>query len=173
MLFYNLDGRSDAHSVQTDFQSELIAGLGFKVSYKYQLVQIDYLSGELEKPLVSNHRALFNLGYTSPKGHWIFDFTANFYGSSRLPSTASNPESYRLTERAPSYFLLNAQVTYVWKSFEIYVGSENLANFIQSNAIIDAENPFGTYFDATMMYAPVNGRSAYAGLRFNLKMNKK
>ncbi len=173
LIFYNLRGNSTAHSVQTDFQSELWAGFGFKASYKYQFVEVDYLSGSLEKPLIPNHRALLNLGYTSPTGRWFLDFTGNYYGSSRLPDTSTNPEQFRLAQRADSYFLFNTQATFVIKDLELYVGSENLANFIQDNAIIDAQNPFGSNFDATMIYAPLNGRTIYAGLRYNLKIKKK
>ncbi len=172
LLFYNLDGQSFAHSFQTDFQAELVKGLGAKVSYKFQDVQMDYISGRLDKPLVPRHRALFNVGYTSPNGNWYLDFTTNWYGTSRMPDTAGNPEEFRLDSETGSFFILNSQVTRVIKNFEIYVGAENLGNFIQSDAIIDAENPFGSNFDASMIYGPLNGRTFYIGARLKLKTKK-
>ena len=172
LLFYNLQGQSFAHSFQTDFQAELVKGLGAKVSYKYQDVQMDYISGRLDKPMIPRHRALFNVGYTSPNGNWYLDFTTNWYGTSRLPNTAGNPEEFRIAERSDSFFILNSQVTRVIHNFEIYVGAENLGNFIQSNAIIDAENPFGSNFDASMIYGPLNGRTFYIGARLKLKTKK-
>ncbi len=172
LLFYNLDGQSFAHSFQTDFQAELVKGLGAKVSYKYQDVQMDYISGRLEKPMIPRHRALFNVGYTSPNGNWYLDFTANWYAASRLPGTAGNPEEFRMASESESFFILNSQVTRVIKNFEIYVGSENLGNFIQRDAIIDAENPFGSNFDASMIYGPLNGRTFYIGARLKLKTKK-
>lgn len=169
LLFYNLEGRSFAHSVQADFQAEPLRGLGVKMSYKYQDVRTDYLSGRLERPLVPRHRALFNVGYTTASGHWYFDLTANYYGTQRLPGTQSNPQDLRLDERGQSYFLINAQINRIFDNVEIYAGVENLNNFIQPNAIVDAENPFGTYFDAGMIYGPLNGRMFYGGVRLKLK----
>jgi hypothetical protein len=39
---------------------------------------------------------------------------------------------------------------------------------VQSHPIIDAGNPRGDNFDATMIWGPVHGRKIYAGLRFNI-----
>ncbi len=172
LQFYNLDGRSFAHSFQTDFQYEVLRGLGIKLSYKFQDVQMQYETGLLEKPMIPNHRALFNAGYTTKAENWYFDITGNYYGTMRLPGTASNPESFRLGDRSESFYLFNAQITRTWKKVEVYVGAENLGNYIQENAIIDPENPFGSNFDATMIYAPLNGRMYYLGVRLNLQTKK-
>jgi outer membrane receptor for ferrienterochelin and colicins len=51
----------------------------------------------------------------------------------------------------------------------VYVGGENIGNYTQNPAIVDAQNPFGPYFDATILYAPVFGQMYYAGLRFKIK----
>ncbi len=169
LLFYNLDGESFSHSFQADFQVEPVRGLGMKFSYKYQFVRTDYLDGMRDNPLIPRHRALFNVGYTSKNGNWFGDFTLNYYGTSRLPETDENPEEFRLSERSDTFFLMNCQVTRKIGAFEVYAGSENLGNFIQDNAIVDAENPFSDFFDATMIYGPLNGRTIYLGVRFNIE----
>lgn len=166
LKFYNLEGQSTSHSVQADIQAEPVSGLGVKFSYKYQQSETDYLSGRKEEPLVPRHRALGNVGYTSPNGDWYIDFTANYYGTTRLPSTAANPEGLRRGERSEDYFVLNSQITRTFGNFDLYVGVENLGNFIQRDAIVDAENPFGDYFDATMIYGPLEGRTFYFGVRY-------
>lgn len=172
LMFYNLDGRSDSHSFQTDLQAEPVSGLGIKFSYKFQQSKVDYIDGPEDMPLMPRHRALGNIGYTSPKGLWYLDFTANYYGVSRLPNTAANPERLRLDAHSQDYFIFNSQVTRTLGDFEVYVGVENLGNFIQSDAIVDAENPFGEYFDATMIYGPLDGRTVYAGVRYTRKNGK-
>ena len=48
----------------------------------------------------------------------------------------------------------------------MYLGGENLANFKQENPIVDAQNPFGPDFDASLIYAPIFGRMAYIGMRW-------
>ncbi len=169
LLFYNLNGHSDAHSLQADFQYEVLRGLAVKLSYKYQVVKVDYLSGNREAPLIPKNRALFNVGYTSPNGKWYLDATANYYGVSRLPDTFVNDPQYILANHSETFFIFNSQITRTLGNFEIYVGAENLGNFIQDNAIVDPENPFGSNFDATMVYGPLNGRTFYLGFRLTLK----
>ena len=67
---------------------------------------------------------------------------------------------------------MNAQVT---KSlgkkipFDVYIGAENLLNYYQQNVIVSAAQPFGQYFDASMVWGPVSGRMFYAGLRLKIK----
>ena len=65
---------------------------------------------------------------------------------------------------------MNAQITKVFsKTFEVYVGGENIGNYTQNPAIVDAQNPFGSNFDASILFAPVFGQMYYAGLRFKIK----
>lgn len=65
---------------------------------------------------------------------------------------------------------MNAQITRVFSSvFEVYVGGENMGNYTQSKVIVGVTNPFGTNFDASMVYAPIFGQMYYAGLRFKIK----
>lgn len=172
LLFYNIEGESFAHSFQAELQVEITKRLGFKTAYKFQDVQVDYLSGRLRKPIVPRHRLLLNLGYSWAEDKWIADFTANYYGKSRLPRTASNPEPFQLDSRSRDFFILHAQLTRVLGNFEVYLGAENLSNFIQPDAIVDPENPFGTNFDATLIYGPINGRVIYAGVRMDIGGNK-
>ena len=68
---------------------------------------------------------------------------------------------------------MNGQITYIHKKWDFYLGGENLTNYKQMNPIIDAENPFGTDFDATRIWAPIMGINVYAGIRYNLKSKTK
>lgn len=177
VLFYNLDGKSFANSFQAEFNIELIRHLNFKTSYKFYDVQSQFQTGQLQRALQAKHRFFANLSYEThikEKGQqWKFDFTYNWLGEQRLPTTASNPTAYRLEEYAPSYAVMNMQVTRTFSSvFEMYVGGENIGNFKQTNGIIQNENPFGTYFDSSMIYGPTFGSMYYVGLRFKIK-NKK
>jgi outer membrane receptor protein involved in Fe transport len=68
-----------------------------------------------------------------------------------------------------AFWLLNAQVSKTFKfRLDVYVGCENLLNFRQNNPILDAKNPFGNYFDASMIWGPVFGRMFYGGFRWKL-----
>ena len=174
-LFYNLDGKSFANSFQTEVSITPVKGLDFKAAYKYYDVQTQFTKGQLEKTLTPKHRWFANIAYetadTQENNHsqWKFDVTFNWLGEQRLPTTATNPLAYRLSDYAPSFATLNAQITRVFsKTFEVYVGGENITNYKQANGILAANAPFGAYFDSTMQYAPAFGQMYYAGLRFKL-----
>ena len=174
-LFYNLDGKSFANSLQAEVSITPVKGLDFKAAYKYYDVQTQFTKGQLEKTLTPKHRWFANVAYETPDTHenkhsqWKFDVTFNWLGEQRLPTTATNPLPYRLSDYAPSFATLNAQITRVFsKTFEVYVGGENITNYKQANGILAADAPFGAYFDSTMQYAPAFGQMYYAGMRFKL-----
>jgi outer membrane receptor for ferrienterochelin and colicins len=172
--FYNLRGKSYANSLQLDFNLELIKHLDLRTAYKYYDIQTDYITGRFERPLQAKHRFFANLAFEThikEKGkQWKFDFTYNWLGVQRLPNTETNPINDRLPEYSPAYSLMNTQITRTFSSvFEMYIGGENIGNFTQKKAILGSESPFGTTFDASILYAPVFGQMYYAGLRFKIK----
>jgi outer membrane receptor for ferrienterochelin and colicin len=160
--------------LQIDFNLEIIKHFDLRTAYKYYDIQTDYLSGRSERPLQAKHRFFANLGYEThivDKGkQWKFDVTYNWMGQQKLPETASNPVEDRLPMYSPSFSLMNAQITRTFSStFEVYVGGENIGNYRQEKAIVGNENPFGSTFDASIVYAPIFGQMYYAGLRFKIK----
>jgi hypothetical protein len=166
LLFYNLRGESFSHSLQADFWLEITQQFEVKLAYKRYEVKTTYLGdGLLDKPYVPRDRALFNMAYRTKHDIWVFDFTTNWYGISRIPSTLENPVEFQRSNKSQSYFMLNAQITKAFKFAEVYVGGENLLNFKQPNPIIDPENPFGSNFDASMVWGPIMGRVIYVGFR--------
>ncbi|WNM19161.1 TonB-dependent receptor plug domain-containing protein [Flavobacterium capsici] len=174
VLFYNLKGKSFANSLQFDFNIELMKHLNVRTAYKYYDIATDYLSGTFQRPLQAKHRLFANVEYEThilDKGQqWKFDFTTNWLGKQQLPYTASNPEEDRFPEFSPSFAVMNFQVTRTFSStFEMYIGGENIGNYRQDKAILGSDNPFGTNFDASIVYAPVFGNMYYAGLRFKIK----
>lgn len=174
VLFYNLNGKSFANSLQVEFNYELLRYFHLRTAYKYYDIQTDFLSGSQERPLQAKHRFFGNLAYetriTDKGKQWKFDYTLNWLGKQRLPNTASNPTIDRLSEYSPSFSVMNMQVTRVFSSiFEVYFGGENIGNYKQQKAILGSDNPFGTSFDTSIIYAPIFGQMYYAGLRFKLK----
>lgn len=171
--FSNLEGKSYANSLQLEFNYEILKGLDFRTAYKYYDVKVNYSTGLLQKPLQPEQRFFLNLGYETPikqnGSQWRFDYTFNRIGIQRLPDTSSNPEEFRLDEFSSPYSLMSAQVTKVFNnSFEIYAGAENITNFKQENPVLGSQDPFGPYFDTTIVFAPVLGSMYYAGFRVKL-----
>ncbi|MEM6892797.1 MAG: TonB-dependent receptor [Bacteroidota bacterium] len=169
--FSNLEGDSFANSLQVEINHEVVPNVELRMAYKYYDVQTTYQTGQLQKPLQARHRYFANLGYnTEPKengAQWRFDYTLNILGRQRLPSTVANPVEFQLGDFAEGYSLMNAQVTKVFsKTFEVYIGGENLTGTRQSNPILGANDPFGTNFDTTIVFAPILGQMVYVGFRF-------
>ncbi|MGI9546254.1 MAG: TonB-dependent receptor [Flavobacteriaceae bacterium] len=171
--FYNLDGSSSANSFQLEINYELLPRLDLRTAYKHYDVSIDYRNGSMQKPLQARNRFFANLGYqtvaTEKGGQWKFDYTLHSLGEQRLPNTSSNPPEFQLAMYSEPYSLMNAQVTKVFSNrFEVYIGGENLTNVRQDNPVLAASDPFGPYFDTSIVYAPVLGSMYYIGFRFNL-----
>lgn len=168
ILFYNLDGKSYANSLQVQWDFQPIRRLEARLAYKYYKTETDYLSGKKQLPFTPEHRGFVNLSYGTVRkvngSQWNFDTTLQWVGKQRLPDTSSNPVQYRLPEYGKSYFQLNAQVSHNFnKTLRLYVGAENLLSYTQDHPIIDAQNPFSNYFDAGMVYAPVMPVNFYIG----------
>jgi outer membrane receptor for ferrienterochelin and colicins len=172
--FYNLKGKSFANSLQLEFNIEFVKHLNLRTSYKFYDNKTDYNSGTYQRPLQAQHRFFTNLEFAThikDKGQqWKFDYTFNWIGKQQLPNTTTNSIENQLPNYSSSYSLMNAQVTRTFSSvFEMYIGGENMGNYSQKKAILGANNPFGTNFDSSILYAPVFGQMYYVGLRFKIK----
>jgi len=164
--FYNLDGISYANSFQTELNYELLNKLEFRLAYRLFDVKTTYNNQLLERPLIAKHRGFANLAYEI--SGWKFDYTITYNGTKRIPYTGDNPVSYRMTERSPSYIIMNAQLSKTWGNkfpVDVYLGAENLTNYYQNLVILGSDEPFGQNFDASLIWGPVSGRMFYGGVR--------
>lgn len=171
LVFYMLDGPSYANSLLTDVQVELSRSFQLKMSYRYYDVRSSYDGRLLERPFTPGHRGLLSMAFSSPNERWRGDVSWNLFGEGRIPMTISNPEGLRFAERSPAYATLHAQVTYIAGNWEYYLGGENLTSTLQQQQVISPEDPYGPYFDASLIWGPTNKAMVYAGLR--LSINRK
>lgn len=169
IIFSDLEGQSYATGIQLEASLEPAKGLELRLAGKSNRVRTTYRGELLAVPFVPFYTGFANAGYTTPNERWQFDATFQLIGPARLPNTSDNIRPYQLPENSPIYPQLSAQVTYRMKMLDLYVGGENLTNFVQNNPILAAEQPFGPYFDASLVWGPVMGRLVYAGLRFTHK----
>jgi outer membrane receptor for ferrienterochelin and colicin len=168
VVISNLDGVSYAHSLLFEADAEPLERLKTRIAYRYLDVRTTYHSLLLTRPFIAPHRAFTNVEYTT-NSRWSFDFTASWNASKRIPSTSAIPPPLRFPEQSPHFFMLHTQVSKKWsKSWETYAGVENLGNFMQHRLIVDPQNPFGSFFDASLVWGPIPGRMWYAGFRFRL-----
>ena len=172
VFIYNLTGASYSNTFQSEFIWEARKRLNLRIAYRFVDTRTTYLNGMLPKYLLSRHRAFINVSYESKNQHWQFDNTITWNGSKRMPNTEGNPHPYHMERFSPDYFLVNGQITYKNRersTWEIYLGVENAMNVQQMHAIVSSEDPFGKYFDASMVWGPIYGRMFYGGIRFKLK----
>ncbi|MCW5908954.1 MAG: TonB-dependent receptor [Chitinophagales bacterium] len=168
LRFYNLQGKSFANAFQADFTYEPVKRFDVKLAYKFEQNKTDYKDGRKIYPLRPQHRGLVSLSYTTKKEHWRFNTSLNWFGKTRIPDTSVNDEANRRTLQSKDWFQLNAQITFKWKRWEVYLGGENLLNFIQQNPIIAGDSPFSNQFDASLIWGPLRGAMAFTGVRFVL-----
>ena len=168
--FYNLRGASYSNSFQASFSLEPLERLECRLAYRLFDVKTNYSGQLLQRPLIARHRAFANLGY-SIHG-WKFDYTFNWTGSKRIPNTTDNPLLYQMKDHSPAFMIMNAEITKTLGKqhpVDIYIGAENLGNYIQEKPILAADQPFGPYFDAALIWGPVTGRMLFAGCRYKIK----
>lgn len=172
VLFYNLDGVSYSNSFIGVLSFEVLKGLDLKLGYKFNDVQVT-LQDDItrSKPMVAKHRGLVSVDYVTPNKKWDFNINSQLVGRSRFANLLDNPKhnsEQHIGDTKP-YALINAHVNYKLKdNFEIYVGGENLTGFTQDQPILDWQNPFSENFDATHIYAPINGAMGYIGIRYSI-----
>jgi len=165
----NLHGISYSNSAQVEAIIYPIKGLEAIIAYRINDVWQTSDNRLQEKPLVSKHKAVLSLSYKTKYDKWQIDFTTQYHGKTRLPDVSQNPSEFQLPGHSPDYFTFNTQITRRFKKVEIYIGAENLSNFTQKAPIIAAIDPFGDYFDSSIVWGPIKGRMIYGGLRFTLK----
>jgi len=165
----NLEGESRSHTLQIDASYPIIEGLEFTVAWRYNDVKATYSGHLREKPLTSRYKGLVAASYKTPLGLWQFDLTLQLNGGGRMPDSYLQEDGTQAWDsRFPSYCQLNAQVTRWFRHFSIYVGGENLTGYKQRVPIIAADQPWSENFEPTLIWGPVSGAMAYAGIRINL-----
>lgn len=164
--FYNLDGRSHAHVIQFEATYPVFRGFNVLASYRWMNTKVNYGGIEMQKPLVSDYKALLTASYETPLRKWQFDLTSQFNGGGRMP--LPDAETPLWDKRFKSFVIMSAQITKFFRTWSVYAGGENLTDFIQKNPIISADNPFSPDFDATMTWGPTQGRRFYLGFRYTI-----
>lgn len=183
--FYNLDGRSYSNSFLTSLTADLNDFVELKLAYKFNDVQVTFDGERMQVPLVARHRGLVTLGLNTLDESWKLHTTVQLVGQQRIPTIKNHDNHsseghsslgvHNLTGVTPRFFTVNAQLTKVFNDkFEIYIGGENLTNYMQHNAIIGATDPFNQdegipVFDASQVYAPIMGTMIYGGFRFTIE----
>lgn len=161
-------GYARATSALVQLEGRLF-GIEMRLAYRWWDVWARTGGQWRRRPLISPHRVLATLSYAPAQGRWQADATVLWNSSGRLPSTAENPDSLRWGEHFPAVVRLNGQLTYRLGAWDIYLGVENVTNALQRPAILDPQNPRSPYFDASLVWGPLEGRLLYVGVRWRVQ----
>ena len=171
--FYNQKGQTKSTYFLVMANIELNDNLRVKGAYKYNHYEVGFQGGNRIPPLFAKNRGLFTLEYSVPRTNWDINFSTQFVGKQLFPEHPFIPNTIDLTNHVgntPSYQLYNIHINKKFTDrFEFYFGGENLGNFTQENPIIDHENPFSDYFNASHIYGPTLGIRGYMGIKWTIK----
>ncbi|MBR6759853.1 MAG: TonB-dependent receptor [Alistipes sp.] len=166
---YNTHQPSFTDTYQVDFQWTPLRGFDVFATYRYTNAKVTLWRGDekhlVERPLTSRFKALINLQYATNHRKWVFDATAQYNGPMRRPSLDGNLSREDMSPAYPMFYL---QVSHRIRAVELYVGCENIANYMQKDPILNANDPFSPAFNSSSVWGPLMGRKFYIGMRFNL-----
>lgn len=169
VYFYNLDGKSYSNVFQAEASMEIFRGMDMVAAWRINDVKVTTNESLQRKALQSKYKGMLNFSYATPLPRWQIDFTTQFNGPGRIPTTAGNPTvETRRPEQFSAYQIHNAQLTRYYRNWSFYAGVENIGNYTQNEPIIDAASPFGNNFDSSLIWGPLMGRKFYFGFRFSI-----
>jgi outer membrane receptor for ferrienterochelin and colicin len=177
ILIYNSTGKSFTDNYQIDFNWTPFRGFDLFATFRYTNAKITLeRDGEqvlVERPLTSRYKGLINIQYAV--GRWVFDATAQLNGPMRLPELDGDlVKAKENPNLSPIYPMFFAQVSYKISNLTLYLGCENIANYMQGTKghgqapIIGGETPYDPGFNSSMVWGPLMGRKFYIGLRLNI-----
>lgn len=178
ILIYNSRGRSFTDNYQVDFNWTPFRGFDLFATFRYtnakMTVERDGEQILVERPLTSRYKGLINIQYAVRR--WTFDATAQLNGPMRLPQLDGDmTKAVENPDLSPIYPMFFAQVSYKISNLTLYVGCENIANYMQGRKghgnkpiIMEGASAYDPGFNSSMVWGPLMGRKFYIGLRLNL-----
>jgi outer membrane receptor for ferrienterochelin and colicin len=168
-VLQNFTGPAAGHVFQAETGGTAFSRFEIKFGYAWLDIYRRIGNEKIVLPFNPKHHWTSALSYKPLHDKFHLDVNVHYTGRQRLPDTRSNPERYRRPDFSDAFLILNAQFTYSFPLLDIYVGCENLLDFRQLQPINAWQEPFGSYFDTSMVWGPTRGRELYAGIRLRIK----
>ena len=177
ILIYNTKERSFTDNYQIDFNWTPFRGFDLFATFRYtnakMTLERDGKNYLVERPLTSRYKGLINIQYAVQR--WVFDVTAQLNGPVRLPELKGDLEKAIANPTlSPIYPMFFAQVSYKMSNLTLYLGCENIANYLQGTnghgnlPIVGGNAPYAEGFNSSQVWGPLMGRKFYIGLRLNI-----
>lgn len=190
IIYDNLEGYSVTRGLSLNTELDLMNGLRAMVGASYlDVYALDAAEDIKRRPMLTETwTGTWSLSYNIERFNTSIDYTGNLYGPMRLPTLG--PLDPR-PQYSPWWSIQNVQFTYAHKAsnLEVYGGVKNLLNFTPAansiarahdpfdrgvqfdemgNAVPTTNNPYALTFDPSYVYAPMQGRRLFLGVRWKL-----
>lgn len=177
IVYRNLDGHGIAQGASLNVEARL--GRGFRANAGATWMDVHTVEYQVREDQVfaPDWQGTFAMSQDLPYRLTV-DLTGQWYGPMRLPV---QPNDFR-PAYSPWYMLLNVQVKHRFNErFELYGGVKNLLDFVPADPLMRPHDPFdrtaddpvtnpnGYTFDASYMYAPLQGIRGFLGVRVVLE----
>lgn len=181
ILYANLDGHGVSQGAALTAEARIGKRLQFMAGITYmdvfnEVKDADGAARRVDQFFAPDWSGTFTAGMNLPK-RFTVDLTGQWYGPMRLPVL---PNDYR-PEYSPTHAIANVQLKKVLgDGLEFYGGVKNLFDFVPRDPLMRPDDPFdasandpvanpnGYSFDTAYIYAPLQGRRWFLGLRFTL-----
>ena len=139
--------------------------INLKLSYRSDYTTAIFNGEKKMVPLIKTDKFLANLSMNSSNQKWRWSNTILLNGPSRIPNTGNV-----MPQNSPWFAMWHSQINFIpSEKFDIYLGAENIFNYMQQNRIVSWQNSSDSRFDGGMIWGPMDGRRIYIGAKFLIK----
>ncbi|HEX6058335.1 MAG TPA: TonB-dependent receptor [Gemmatimonadaceae bacterium] len=163
VVYANLDGHALTRGLSASVQyADPLRPLSGSIGVTLQDARIVEPHATRRLPFAPSTQLVLALALESDERGLTLDWTARALGPMALPRSEGLPS------RSPWFSEHHLQLTKsLGEALRIYAGVKNLFGWVQRDAIVAPDDPFGDRFDTTRVYGPLQGRRLIAGARWS------
>ncbi|MGB1075287.1 MAG: TonB-dependent receptor plug domain-containing protein [Flavobacteriales bacterium] len=155
IVYRNLPGLGRTRGMGLDGHGTLASGWSWTLGGTWMRSEIQKDESNEVHPLEFAPRWTGNADVSHQHGRWAFKLQAQVVGPMRLPIVDGLPWD------STPYGLVHAGLGRELGNHMMWIGMKNLTNTSQPLPLISADDPFSDDFDASRIYAPIEGARAY------------
>ncbi|NNE54486.1 MAG: TonB-dependent receptor, partial [Flavobacteriales bacterium] len=173
IVYANLSGngisRGFAFNINHTFNKQWDILTGMTFLDVYETLEEDAQLVREPQPLSPNWSGNTKVTWNSPNKNWNVNYVASITGPMNLPTYEGE---FAREEVSPVFSLHHLRVQRVGE-FDLFAGVKNIFNYTQDSPLIDPLNPFGSNFDTSYAYGPLQTRRFVLGFNWTLGQTEK
>jgi len=181
ITYSNTDGysytRGAAFSINHSFDFPLQLTFGMTFLESAEVIVDEGQTSTQSLPYAPSYSGVAMLNYYWEWAEIKVGYSARFTGPQDLPEVFDVNKDTGIPESSPrptiseAFAIHGLQLTKEFENWDLYVGAQNIGDFMQSYSPIAGYNDpnsnpgFSQYFDTAYAYSPIHGREVYIGIR--------